>query len=95
MTEEQTPPSASRRPKLWRYYRDRSLTAQQVGDAFGRTREWVRRVTLPFDDPRRQVPSPDDIARAFDWSGGEITPADWYAPELSAPVPQPSEGAAS
>lgn len=95
MPTNQTPPVAAKRPKLWRYYRDRSLTAQQVGDAFGRTREWVRRVTLPFDDPRRQVPSPEDIARAFEWSAGEITPSDWYPPELSVAAQASPEPVAS
>lgn len=59
------------------------MTLAEVGAVFGRTPEWVRLVTLPFGDAKRRVPSAEDIARAFEWSGGEIKPADWYPPELS------------
>lgn len=82
-----TAPDPERRPKLWRYYRARGLSGAQVGAVFGKSREWVRQVCRPFDDDKRVVPSPADVERAFDWSAGEITPADWYPPELSG---QPS-----
>jgi hypothetical protein len=66
-----------------------------VGRAFGRSREWVRQITLEFGDPKRVTPSPDDVARIYDWTGGEVGPADWYPPELSAPKPAaPAEAAA-
>lgn len=79
------PPEPAARPKLWRYYRERQMTLSEVGAVFGRTAEWVRLVTLPFDDPKRRTPALEDIARAHEWTGGEIGPADWYPPELSVP----------
>lgn len=87
MPSEPTAPPPEIRPKLWRFYRERNLSAVQVGRVCGRTREWVRLITLPFDDPKRQTPSPDDIAKLHDWSGGEIGPADWYPPRLSPSDP--------
>lgn len=80
---QETAPPAENRPKLWRYYRERHLSREEVGQAFGRTAEWVRLVCLPFDNPNRRVPSLDDVTRAHEWSGGEIKPSDWYPPELS------------
>jgi hypothetical protein len=80
---DQTVTEADRRPKLWRYYRDRGMTRNEVGAAFDRTPEWVRLICLPFDDPKRRVPSPDDVERVWSWSQGEIGPADWYPPQLN------------
>lgn len=91
MTAEQTAPDPECRPKLWAYYRERKLSAVAVGAVCGRTREWVRLITLPFSDPKRQMPSPEDIEILYDWSAGAIRPGDWYPPRLSAPwsSPQP------
>ncbi len=90
---ESPPPAPANRPKLWRYYRDRGMTLAEVGAVFGKTAEWVRLVTLPFGDPKRRVPAADDVEAAFNWSGGEITPADWYPPSLRAPA-EPLEAVA-
>lgn len=84
------PPSAPQpvaRPALYRYYRERGLSLAEVGAVFGKSAEWVRLACLPFDDPRRLVPSAEDVALAHRWTGGEIGPADWYPPELSAGPP--------
>lgn len=96
MSQETAPPAESR-PKLWRYYRERGLTREEVGHAFGRTAEWVRLVCLPFSSDKRRVPSPDDVERGYQWSGGEIRPQDWYPPHLSEPteIKAPSEVGAS
>ena len=79
-------PSSANRPKLWSYYRNRNLKQVEVAAVFRRSREWVRKITLPFDDPNRITPSKADIKIAFDWSGGEIGPGDWYPPMLDAQV---------
>jgi hypothetical protein len=94
MTPEEAPKPEDR-PKLWRYYRERDLTLSQVGAVVDRTHEWVRLVCLPFSDPKRRVPSHVDVVKLFEWSGGEIGPADWYPPELSAPSQPVIEGATS
>ena len=97
MTEKQPPlaPKPAARPKLWRYYRERGLTSVEVGRVFGRSREWVRQVCLPFDDAKRVIPNEADIRTAYNWSSGEITPADWYPPELSPPAAIPAEAVSS
>lgn len=94
MANEPAPPAPENRPKMWRFYRERNMTLTELARVFDRTKEWCRLITLPFDDPRRRIPSAEDIERAFDWSGGEITPADWYPPRLS-PAADQSEVAAS
>jgi len=97
MSEEQASVAAENRPKLWRYYRERNLSVVTVARAFGRSREWVRKVTLPFDDPKRVTPSVKDVERGFVWSAGELRPEDWYPPRLSPPanVSDAPEGVAS
>lgn len=85
MTTDNATPSPDRRPKFWRWYRERDLSPQAVGEAFGRSREWVRLITLPFEDEKRRVPDPEDVQRIHDWTGGEVGPSDWYPPELSVP----------
>jgi hypothetical protein len=82
---DQTLIEADRRPKLWRYYRERGLSRVEVSVAFDRTPEWVRLICLPFGDPKRRVPSPEDVQRFWEWSQGAISPADWYPPALNAP----------
>lgn len=91
---ETVAPEPANRPKLWRYYRERGLTPAEVGVVFERSDEWVRLVCLPFDDPKRRIPAQADVERAFEWSRGEITPADWYPPHLSPDRASASERAA-
>lgn len=71
------------RPKFWRWCRDPD-SRRDVATVFGRTPEWVRLITLPFDDAKRRRPSADDVARIHRWTGGQVGPADWYPPELSS-----------
>lgn len=85
MTLSPLAPPPANRPKMWRYCRDRDLKLADVAGVFGRTAEWARLICLPFEDPKRRVPAPEDVARIHAWSGGEIGPADWYPPELSVP----------
>lgn len=96
MNPSTAPSAVENRPKLWRFYRDRNLTQQQVAEARGRSREWVRRICLPFDDAGRIVPDLADVEWFFEWSGHEITAADWYPARLSpANVNSQPEGLAS
>lgn len=77
------PPAPLRRPKLAQFLFERDLSFAAAGEQLGRTREWVRLICLPFDDPRRRVPDLDDMERIVAWTGGEVTPADFYPPELN------------
>ncbi len=75
-----TPPAPLplNRPKLARWLWERDLDNSQAADCLGRTREWVRLVCLPFDDPRRRIPQREDMDRIFAFTNGEVTPADFY-----------------
>lgn len=80
MTPEITAPAPANRPAFWRYYRERDLSVDEVARTFGRSREWLRLITLPFDDPARRVPDKDDVEAIRRWSRGEIPPESWYPP---------------
>ncbi len=57
---------------------------REVAEAIGSSHEQVRRMRLPFGHPDRRVPDPELMARIVAWTGGEITPADFYPAQLSA-----------
>lgn len=79
-------PKALVRPSLAKFIWERGLDYRAAGEALGRTGEWVRLVCLPFNDPRRRVPETEDMRRIFDWSGGQIAPADFYPEDLRGRV---------
>jgi hypothetical protein len=80
---DQAPPPVNR-PKFWTYYRERDLSAHEVARKFGRSREWLRLITLLFEDPGRRIPDQDDVEAIRIWTRGEVGPADWYRPAPSA-----------
>lgn len=69
---------------MFAYIRDRNLNYSKAGAQLGRSREWVRLVCLPFDDPARRTPDLEDMRTIHDWSQGELTPDGFYPPELRA-----------
>ena len=86
------PPKPLNRPKLAEYLWRRDIAGPAAAAALGRTRQWLALVLLPFDDPRRRVPDLGDLERIHEWTEGEITPADFYPPELQArPAPAAAE----
>lgn len=76
-------PVHAERPRFWRYYRDRGLSVADVARDLGRSREWVRLICLPFDDPRRRIPDQDAMEDIHRYTESEIVPADFYPPHLS------------
>ena len=78
-------PPLKLRPKLDRWLRDRGLSASALAQRWSLTPQGAARYLLPFSDPRRIIPSEERIADALAWTDGEVTVADWYAPELSRP----------
>lgn len=85
-------PAPLERPKLARFLWERDICFRSAAEALGRSREWVRRVCLPFDDPRRLVPVEVDIERIVAWTRGEVSAGDFYRPHLrGAGVTQASE----
>lgn len=63
---------------------------QQAAVALESSRETIRMICLPFEDPRRRVPNRKLMVRIVDWCGGRVRPADFYEP-----VPQVLEEAAA
>lgn len=78
----QAPPKIRPRPAfaLWLWQRD--ILLREAGDALECSYEQVRVICLPFDDSGRRVPSPALIERIVEYTGGEITAADFYPPHL-------------
>lgn len=70
-------------PKIAHFIFERGLTMRAAAEQLGRSRQWVQLICLPFDDPRRRIPDVEDMERIHAWSGGELTPADFYPPALS------------
>lgn len=71
---------------LWKRgitYKDRNL--QQ---ALGVSYETIRCICLPFGDPKRQRPSEDVLRRIVEYTGREITAADFYPPDLRGGDPE-------
>lgn len=79
-------PSPLERPKLATFLFERDISPGEASRALGRTREWLRLICLPFNDPRRRIPDEADLAKIHAWTKGEITPADFYPPHLNGPI---------
>jgi hypothetical protein len=90
-----TAPKPIPRPKLARFIFDRGLDLKQAAEPLGCSYEQVRLICLPFGDERRRVPGSELMARIVVWTENAITPADFYPPELSAPVADPGTGPAT
>lgn len=76
-------PDPKPRPKLAWWLFDRDVDFRKAEPLFGFTREVVRRWCLPFGDPKRRTPTPDQIRTIVEVTGGEVTAADFYPPELN------------
>ena len=64
----------------WCWRRD--LELKPVAAALGCSIETVRKLRLPFTDLNRRVPKTELAQRIFDFTQGEVTPADFYPPHL-------------
>ncbi len=76
---DQAPPIVDR-PKLYGFIMARNLQWRDCEAPLGRSHEYIRRVCLPFADPKRIVPPAPFRKRAQDWTAGEITPPDFDPP---------------
>jgi hypothetical protein len=74
------PPDPKARPKWATYMWERGLTPDDVTHVVGRSREYIRRLGLEWDDPLRQVPGEVEIARIDAWTGGVVALPDWIPP---------------
>lgn len=73
-------PAPVLRPKLATWLFERGIKPAVAARTLGVGREQARRYCLPFGDPLRAIPRQDVIQRVVDWTRGEVTPADFYAP---------------
>lgn len=56
--------------------KDYAWAAEQLG----RSREYVRLMCLPFDDPQRRDPSGRVVRNVVRLTGGAVRPDDWHPP---------------
>lgn len=79
----QTPPIRPR-PLFARWLFERGLDNRQAGELFDASHETMRRVCLPFEDTLRRVPNAALMERIFTRTFGQVPPASFYPPEMSA-----------
>ncbi len=82
------PPAPKPRPKWALFLWLRGLTPDDVTPLLGRSREYMRQLGLPWTDAKRAEPTQEEIARIAEWTGGEIGPADWAPPDITAVKPE-------
>ena len=79
--------------RLKQYLEDNEINyseaARQMGVGHG---SQVRRWALPFATPYSVFPSDVNLVKIFLWSGGQVTPNDWFD-GLIKPMAQNSEQA--
>ncbi len=68
------------RPQFATALFEAGLDYQQAAVALQSSRETIRLICLPFNDPRRRVPNRKLMQRIVDWTEGKIRPADFYEP---------------
>lgn len=73
-------PSYRPRPALDRWIRDNDLNHADAGKLFGCSREYVRRMCLPFDDADRKKPGSKLLTVIVRQTHGEVRPGDFYPP---------------
>lgn len=78
---EKTDPS---RPKLHNFLTQRDLDHFQGAALLGCSGEYVRRMCLPFDDPRRSVPSKTLRRQFSERTAGAVGEGDWDRPAVLA-----------
>ncbi|ADK99406.1 hypothetical protein [Brevundimonas subvibrioides] len=76
-------PTLKLRPKLHRWLADRGLGARALAERWSITPQGASRYLLPFDHPKRIVPSEALIGDVLNWTLGEIGAADWYPVALA------------
>lgn len=79
-------PPLQLRPKLASYLFERGLRAVDVAGHLGVQANQIRRYCMPFGSTLRAIPSIPVMEKVVEWSGGEITPADFYPPHLNQPA---------
>lgn len=71
-------PPPRHRPRLAALLFEACVDFRAAAEGLRCSRETVRLICLPFDDPRRRVPNRALMARIVEWTRGEAQPADFY-----------------
>lgn len=71
-------PAPKRRPFFALLLFEAGVDYQQAAKALASSRETIRLVCLPFEDPRRRVPNRQLMGRIVAWTAGRVRPADFY-----------------
>lgn len=86
-------PPIKPRPKFAQWLWERDIILREAAGQLECSYEQVRVICLPFEDPSRRVPSEALIERIVEYTGGQITAADFYPARLLgvlAPVAEPA-----
>lgn len=65
------------RPKFAHWLWLRGIGPSEAGEAVGCSAEWIRRITLPFDDADRARPSAGLRRRIASYTAGDVDLTDW------------------
>ena len=84
-------PKPLERPALAHWLWVRGILLREAGVVLECSYEQVRVICLPFGDENRRVPGEALLERIVEWTGGEITAADFYPPRLTAARVAPSD----
>lgn len=77
------PTKPATRAKFAQYLFDRRAKPGEVAAEIGCSREQLRRICLPFDDPQWRAPSHKLKQKVDAWTKGEIGLNDWERPARS------------
>ena len=84
LAKTQTDPQS--RPALRAWRRSNRYTKVAAAQELGVSTTQITRYELPFNDPKRQIPGTATMERIHAFTGGALTPADFY-PEHLRPAP--------
>lgn len=83
----ETLPEPRQRPAFAQFLWDRGVSHRVAAAAIERSHEYVRRICLPFGDPKRTVPDQETMRRIEAYTCGAITEKDFAEPELTEALP--------
>lgn len=79
-------PQVKPRPKFALWLWERDIILREAAGELECSYEQVRVICLPFEDQNRRVPGEALIERIVEYTGGQITAADFYPPHLVRPL---------
>lgn len=80
------------KPKLAAWMFERNIAQRAAAAVLRCSKQTISNITQPFGSPARTVPHEDLLGRIVEWTGGEVTAADFYPPHLNG-LPTPDANA--